>query len=59
MTHQDFIDSIDFARRLDEANEAEARRMEPWAWAIAVPILVCIFAGAWHLVAWVVAWVVS
>jgi hypothetical protein len=55
MTHQDFIDSTSYAHRLAEANEAEARRMEPWAWAIAVPILVCIFAGAWHLVAWVVS----
>jgi hypothetical protein len=38
--HPDFLDSSnDFAQRLAEANAAEAKRLEPWAWAAALAIL--------------------
>lgn len=39
MTHPDFLDSADYAQRLAEANAAEARRLEPWAWTVALAIL--------------------
>lgn len=38
--HPDFLDSSnDYAKRLAEANAAEAKRLEPWAWIIASAIL--------------------
>lgn len=53
MTPEEFADSTDYAQLLAAENEAEARRLEPWAWAIALPLVVLIVAGIWHAVSWV------
>lgn len=55
MTPEEFVDSSDFARLLSRAADEEARRIEPWAWAIAIPTVALVVVGVWQLVSWAVS----
>ena len=47
----DLHEASDFADSLNDHTARQFRRQEVWSWVIAVPVLVLILVGAWHVVA--------